>query len=305
MYHYVRELAHSRYPQMKGLSTDRFERQLDHIAANYTVCSLTDLLAAIRGGRVLPPKPCILTFDDGFADHYTTVFPRLVARGFSGAFFPPARAILEHSLLEVHKVHYILASTTDSSALAKELLELLAPLRLDFPEIASDAQLRSEYAVANRFDNAEIIFVKRLLQKGLPDAVREKIADELLVRHVGIEQSVLARELYMDMPQLKCMAKAGMEIGGHGWNHLWLNNLTADGQAFEIENTVEFLGQVFGEAPKDWTMCYPSGGYNSTTILLLQKCGCALALTTRVGTAAGADNPYELPRLDTNDLPST
>jgi peptidoglycan/xylan/chitin deacetylase (PgdA/CDA1 family) len=304
MYHYVRDLEHSRYPQIKGLSTDRFERQLDYIAGNYTVCSLSDLLAASRFGRALPPKPCILTFDDGFADHYTTVFPRLVARGFSGAFFPPARAIVEHALLDVHKIHYILACTEDGAALAAEMLELLAALRRDFPDIAPDAQLRGEFAIANRFDNADIIFIKRMLQKGLPDPVREAIADELLRRHVGVAQPVLARELYMDLPQLKCMAKAGMEIGGHGWNHLWLNNLTLQAQEFEIQRTVDFLGQVLGRAPADWTMCYPSGGFNETTISLLRQAGCALALTTRVSLVTSPDTPFELPRLDTNDLPS-
>lgn len=304
MYHYVRDLAHSRYPQIKGLSTERFERQLDHIAANYTVCSLADLLAAIRSGRTLPPRPCILTFDDGFADHYTTVFPRLLARGFAGAFFPPARAIVEHSLLDVHKIHYILACTHDSAALAAELLELLVPHRRDFPGIAPDAQLRAEFAVANRFDNADIIFIKRMLQKGLPDPVRAAIADELLRRHVKVDPTVLARELYMDLPQLRCMAKAGMEIGGHGWDHLWLNNLTAGAQNIEIQKTVDFLAQVLGHAPTDWTMCYPSGGYNDTTISLLRQTACALALTTRVGLATSLESPHELPRLDTNDLPS-
>lgn len=304
MYHYVRDLAHSRYPQIKGLSTEGFDRQLDYIAANYTVCALADLLAAIRTGRALPPGPCILTFDDGFADHYTTVFPRLRARGFSGAFFPPARAIVEHSLLDVHKIHYILACTDDSAALAAELLELLADHRRDFPLIASDALLRAEFAVANRFDNADIIFIKRLLQKGLPDPVRAAIADELLRRHVKVDPAVLARELYMDLPQLRCMANAGIEIGGHGWDHLWLSNLTPADQNSEIQKTVEFLTLVLGHAPTDWTMCYPSGGYNDVTISLLRQTDCAMGLTTRVSLVTSPDAPYELPRVDTKDLPS-
>ena len=303
MYHDVRDLAHSRYPRIKGLGTDRFEGQLDYIAGNYTVCKLADLLAAIRIGRPLPPRPCILTFDDGFADHYTTVFPRLVARGFSGAFFPPARAIVEHTLLDVHKIHYILACTPDSATLAAEVLDLLTQFRRDFPEIVPDARLRDEFAIANRFDNADIIFVKRLLQKGLPDPVRLAIADELLRRHVGVDPSVLARELYMDLPQLRCMAKAGMEIGGHGWDHLWLNHLTPAAQQYEIQQTVGFLQQVLGHPPADWTMCYPCGGYNETTIALLRQAGCALALTTRVSLLTSLDDPYQLPRLDTNDVP--
>jgi peptidoglycan/xylan/chitin deacetylase (PgdA/CDA1 family) len=134
--------------------------------------------------------------------------------------------------------------------------------------------------------------------------VRAAIADELLRRHVRVDPDVLARELYMDMPQLRCMAKSGMEIGGHGWDHLWLSSLTPDAQNAEILKTVEFLAQILGQAPTDWTMCYPSGGYNDTTLSLLRQTACALALTTRVGLVTSPEAPHELPRLDTNDLPS-
>ena len=49
-----------------------------------------------------------------------------------------------------------------------------------------------ELAVANRFDPAEVIFVKRLLQVTLPEALRKRMADILFEKIVGIEESALA-----------------------------------------------------------------------------------------------------------------
>lgn len=53
----------------------------------YTPISLTELDDALRRGTPLPSKPIILTFDDGYVDHYTNVFPILQEFRFTGTFF--------------------------------------------------------------------------------------------------------------------------------------------------------------------------------------------------------------------------
>ena len=111
MYHYVRDLTRSRYPAIKGRCTADFEAQLDYIERHHTVVRLRDVVAAARGERALPEAPCVLTFDDGLLDHFETVFPRLVERGLVGAFFPSARPLRNHVVLDVHKLHFVLAST--------------------------------------------------------------------------------------------------------------------------------------------------------------------------------------------------
>lgn len=48
---------------------DDFEAQLQHlIQKGYTTISLNRLVGALKAGASLPPKPVILTFDDGFSD---------------------------------------------------------------------------------------------------------------------------------------------------------------------------------------------------------------------------------------------
>jgi peptidoglycan/xylan/chitin deacetylase (PgdA/CDA1 family) len=303
MYHYVRDLTRSRYPGLKALTVDAFEGQLDYIGRHYRVCSVREVIAAARGEDRLPPNACLLTFDDGFLDHYTTVLPRLVARGLTAGFYPPAIAVEGRCLLDTHKIQLILAACDDTGKLARRLLDLIDAHR-GAGAMPSGEALWRQHAVASRFDGPEVIFVKRVLQRALPEAVRAELAQRLLEEYVGVDEATLAHELYMEPEQLRCMARLGMDVGGHGAAHVWLDSLTRPAQADEIDATLAFLARVHGRPPADWVMCYPFGGYDATTLELLRERGCALGLTTRVDLAHDLGRPLELPRLDTNDLPT-
>lgn len=65
-----------------------FRQHLQYLRdEGYTTISLYDLDAALVAGAPLPAKPVILTFDDGYADHYTNAFPLLREFGMTGTFF--------------------------------------------------------------------------------------------------------------------------------------------------------------------------------------------------------------------------
>lgn len=64
-----------------------FSAQLDYLrCAGYTTISMAQLFDAIAGRGALPEKPVILTFDDGYSDHYTEVFSLLRAHNMTGSF---------------------------------------------------------------------------------------------------------------------------------------------------------------------------------------------------------------------------
>lgn len=302
MYHYVRDLPRTRYPLIKGLLPANFVGQLAYIYRHYTVCGTRQLIAALQGKEPLPPNPCLLTFDDGFIDHYLTVFPLLRERGMVASFYPAGMTIAEHRVLDVHKVHFILASVRDFGTLVAAIRELLRQYRarVDLP---SDETLFASYAKPGRYDGPEVMFVKGVLQRGLPTKVRSEMIDTLFRRFVTEHEEAFARELYMDLPQLRCMLRNGMEIGGHGYSHSWLEHLPKNEQEEEVGRTRDFLATIFENTPVDWVMCYPYGSYNEETISALRESGCVLGLTTRVGLIHDLSRPFELMRLDANDLP--
>lgn len=58
---YIRDLPRSRYPLIRGRSEADFIRQLDYIAAHFTVVRAEDVIAAANGAGSLPENAVWLT----------------------------------------------------------------------------------------------------------------------------------------------------------------------------------------------------------------------------------------------------
>ncbi|MEI6101743.1 MAG: polysaccharide deacetylase family protein, partial [Eubacteriales bacterium] len=99
MYHYVRDLNNSRYPAIKGLDFELFRQQIDFFAAHFNVITIEEVIAAYDEGYELPQNALLLTFDDGYIDHYLNVFPLLQAYKMQGSFFIPGKTFCDHVLL--------------------------------------------------------------------------------------------------------------------------------------------------------------------------------------------------------------
>lgn len=302
MYHYVRELPHTRYPRIKGLRTSLFREQLLFLKKHYNFVRARDLIVAIYEDQPLPKNAVWLTFDDAYSDHYMNVFPILDEFGIEGAFFPPAKAIMNHEVLDVNKIHFILASVRDMDGLLKDVYHLLDEYRAEYGLESTEAYYQ-KLAQSNRFDPAEVIFVKRLLQVELPEAARRHITNALFCKYVTEDEAAFSQELYVNEDQLKCMLRHGMYIGSHGYDHYWLDSLSLERQTEEIDLSMDFL-RGLGVDMDTWIMAYPYGAYNESLVGILKKYGGKLGLSTRVGVAdLRRDDPFSLPRLDTNDLP--
>jgi peptidoglycan/xylan/chitin deacetylase (PgdA/CDA1 family) len=90
MYHYISTPPPGADIYRKDLSVTpaRFESHLQYLVrAGYQVVTLDDMLYALTQGRPLPPKPVILTFDDGYEDNYLNAFPLLQKYAMTGHFF--------------------------------------------------------------------------------------------------------------------------------------------------------------------------------------------------------------------------
>ena len=76
MYHYVRPIKKSKYPNIKGLEFENFKKQIDFFSKKFNIISHTDFLEIIKSKKI-PQKPSImLTFDDGYKDHYKNYIKR-------------------------------------------------------------------------------------------------------------------------------------------------------------------------------------------------------------------------------------
>jgi len=303
MYHYVRDLSQSSFPNIKGLNTKEFLNQIDYFKKNYNFVTINDCISALNAGELnkLPTNSMLLTFDDGFIDHYDTVFPILVKNKIQGTFFPPAKPVLEHIVLDTHKIHFLLASNSNTNDLIQDIFKKLDSNRKEY-KLNSNEYYFKKLAVPSRFDNKEVIFIKRLLQNELPEILRSKIIHELFTITVNSDEVYFSKKLYMSEQHLKEMISENMFIGGHGYDHYWLEKLNYSDQKNEIDLTIRFLKKI-GAEYKDWVMCYPYGSYNNETLRILKANGCKLSFTTIPGISNFIEsNKFELERFDTNDF---
>ena len=303
MYHYIRDLKNSRYPEIKGLDKALFDRQLDFFEQNFNVVTMEQVIEAWNSPNgELPENALLLTFDDGYIDNYLTVFPALKERGLQGSFFIPGKTFTENVLLDVNKIHFVLASA-DIYKLVEDLTKSMEYYRAyDEYEFVSTEELWNQYAVSNRFDIKETVFVKRMLQTVLPEKLRRIIASELFEKYVGFPEDKFARELYMNKEQIRLMKNEGMYIGLHGYDHYWLANLNEQELHADIDKMLEVMDEFIDK--DNWVLNYPYGNYSDMVIDYISSRGCKLGMTTEVRIGQiGADDRYCIPRLDCNDFP--
>jgi peptidoglycan/xylan/chitin deacetylase (PgdA/CDA1 family) len=300
MYHYVRPIKGSKFPGIKGLELFAFKRQLDHLSKNFNIVSTEQVINAAKRSSPLPTDACWLTFDDGYKDHFKHVLPELLKRDLHGAFFPPRVAIEEDVVLDVNLIHHILSCADDVSRLVSSLNAHCLYVGISESNINS---YYDKYAIPNRFDNADTVYVKRMLQHVLPEQLRSSIAEKMFCELIGLSTAEFSKELYMSVNEVRELITKGMYVGSHGSMHYWLNKISPEEQEKDIKQSLKFLESV-GAPTKDWVMCYPYGAHNDSTLSLLKKFDAAIGITTEVRVAnLEADNSFTLPRLDTNDFP--
>lgn len=301
MYHYTRDLKHSRYPEIKGLDVNLFREQIAFMKSNFNIVTMEQVLEAISTKEKLPEKALLLTFDDGYADNYNVAMPILEEYGVQGSFFIPGKTFTTHQLLDVNKIHYVLASANIYN-LVEDLKKEMDYYRGQEFQYAPTEELFAKYAVASRFDIKETVFVKQMLQTVLPEKLRNIISSKLFAKYVGVTEEQLAYELYMSEEQIRTMKRHGMFIGIHGYDHYWLGNLPVEQMENDISLALDALDEFVDR--KQWVMNYPYGNYNKDVLAYISKQGACLGLTTEVRLAdIDKDNPLELPRLDCNDFP--
>jgi peptidoglycan/xylan/chitin deacetylase (PgdA/CDA1 family) len=304
-YHYVRPIKTSRWPNIKGLELKEFCGQLDYIQRYYNSVSLDMILASARGEKVdWPRNPILLTFDDGYADHHDHVFPELHRRNIQGCFFASARPLLDREILDVNKVHFVLACSDNHINLAATLDTAVSTYD-DQSVVPRIPNLRELFFKPSRWDPAETVYVKRVLQRGLPPKIRSAIVDQMFRSVVSVDPVDFAEQLYMTTNQARQMIDEGMSFGCHGNDHIWLGQSTEAEQRHDITRSMR-LSSALGISPENTSFCYPYGSYNTTTLDIIKSFKCTVAFTTRLDLNAipPVGNMLELARIDAGaDLP--
>lgn len=299
MYHYVRPIKNSKYPNLKGLEIKQFEKQIVNFQKKYNIISEKEFIHVLKTKKV-PKKPSILlTFDDGYKDHYKYVLPYLSKKKLSACFYPPIGVIKNNTVLDVNKIHFILEKEKSTKKILNEINSILVSLG----QRSLQKMNLNEINLKSRFDKPQVILIKRLLQYYLKPEIREKVSTLLFEKIINSNIKDFSKELYINSNEVKEMYSENMSFGSHGDKHLWWEYLSSRKQEQEINNSIKFYNNI-GIDTNNMSVCYPYGSYNDLTLKILKKKKISFALTTKVNciNKSNIKNIYTLPRYDTNDF---
>jgi peptidoglycan/xylan/chitin deacetylase (PgdA/CDA1 family) len=72
------KISSSKTPDFLTVATSRMREHLEYITKKgYNTIFISDMIDYIEKGTPLPPKPLMITLDDGFRDNYTDLYPLL------------------------------------------------------------------------------------------------------------------------------------------------------------------------------------------------------------------------------------
>lgn len=304
MYHYVREPS-PLWPRLKFLHVEDFRRQLDMFQATHYMIPKQEFLDVIAGKLEPPKKGIILTFDDGFIDHYQYVLPELVKRGLWGVFYLPSQPLGDQKkMLSVHCVHWLLARYP-----ADEVLAVVLKMSTKF-QGAVDPQLQKTYNDATTYEaqrgnTAAFSKVKRILNYHVQHGQNSFIESIFLHFFPACEHEKLHELTYMTAEQGKALEEAGNIVGSHSISHPVLRKLDVKEQQKEIFqsfNELERLGfQLEGK-----TFCFPYGSslsYSEETLQQLKAANVSFCFDVDpmpITTKHVQERILNLPRYDCN-----
>ncbi len=295
-YHYVRDVERTPFPGIKALSVADFTAQLDWLQERFDVIDGPTFERAVLAGRGFERPTALLTFDDGFVDHYADVFPILTSRQLGGIFFIAGATLGEHPrLLSVHQIHFLLCHLGPD----RFNQEVAAALETQGIAVAAPGGREGIY----RYDEPLDLRIKRILNYEAPYPVADAVLSRLFQHHLG-DSEAFARALYLSEAQIREMARGGLSFGFHTETHPVLSRLGRDRQWDELHRGPRLVRDLTGQEAVPF--CYPYGHthtYNPDTLQVLEECGYSMAFNTaRREAVIGGDPRFELPRFDTRDV---
>ena len=262
MYHYVRPYE-ANYPHFNNLDTQTFKRQLDYFKKKYGFISKKDYIYAIKNKVNI--DGVVLTFDDGFKDHYSYVMPELIKRGLWGVFYVSTGIYRKNKLLGVHRVHY-LKGKYGADKILDEVLSEVEDYMLDHNTIEEfDKEI---YLHSNYEDNEKQL--RRLLNYFIKYEYRDAILDTIMKKF--FDEDELFSNVYLSIKEIQELSSNGNIIGSHTISHSVLSRLTYNEQFDEIKDSFDFINQIVSQNYKSF--CYPYGyssSYNQDTLNILKE----------------------------------
>ena len=241
-----------------------FERHLDVLGEMGRFVSLDDVVANAANGAPLPPRPILLTFDDGDPSVLRTAAPSLHERGIPGVVFLITDLIGTDDALWTTEIEQLVASGGRTS-------------------LASASEGRS---------------LARDLKKR-PDDVRRRVIEQL--RATATSQPATTRQL--DATDVIKLVELGMAVSSHTMSHPCLPQCSDDVIEREVAGSRDALRDLLGHPPSALAYPNGLVDPRARRAVASAGYDVAFAFDHRLSPVP-PDDPYEISRVRINGLAS-
>lgn len=256
-----------------------FARQMDYVKQHFNVIDLATLHAHVTNGAPLPPRPLLITFDDGYHDNYTNAYPVLRERGLPAVFFIVSGWMGSRQLPWWDQCGYLFRHTQQTHA--------------DLPLIGAQ-----DLATPAARRTARETFIRQL--KVSPEADKaEHMAALAVVLAVNVPEH--SKPLFISWEQAREVIANGIACQPHTVSHPILTRLPLETAQEELRLSIERIAEETGQPIT--AFAYPNGtinDYNPGIMQQLRVLGVSLAFTLTPGPLRSAEvrnRALEIPRV--------
>lgn len=290
-YHYIRDI--SPY-NLHILSIEKFKKQVDLLLQYLSPLDPDELLSDLSAGKKIK-EGFLLTFDDGFKEHYEVVYKYLKTKSIRGIFFPNISVYQKSKVPFVNQLQALIGYLG-----IERLTELIINiLSNNFPKFPY-RQIPAASCYIKRMDNNKINDLKYFLNFTLPWEVSQEIIDSIFCQYISSNGSFI-EENFLTLNQIKEMSDNGMIFGGHTITHCYLTRCDYENKKKEILDSIKFFEDITGE--KSYFFCYPYGHYDNECLQILKCSDVKMAFTTTPEDNLNYENRFFIGRYDTVLLP--
>jgi peptidoglycan/xylan/chitin deacetylase (PgdA/CDA1 family) len=296
MYHRIAELDCD--PWGLAVSPSHFSEHLEILRRHSTI-SMPDLIQALASG-VIPHRPVVITFDDGYADNVETAQPLLEQYAVPATVYLTTGAIGSEREFWWDELQRVLLERHD------------LPVELDLRgyrrELASDATYRDSAHARHRSwrawdepPTARHTMYAELWQRlyRLPNAEKRAFLDELLA-WAELEPCVRSTHRLISVDEAMQLGRSALiEVGAHTVTHPALPMLPMASQAEEIQQSRRLLEDLLHRDIN--CFAYPHGDHQPDTVAAVRASGFTSACTTAAGVVSAQSDWLTLPRVQVLD----
>lgn len=290
MYHRIlNEEDMAATPTTSGIivSKKTFQKHVKFLTRYFNIIDYEAFSNSIKNHTPFRNKTCLITFDDGWYDNFTTALPILKSHNCPALIFLPTNYIGTGEQFWQEKLTSLLKTAVDNIPATNNLLD-------------SIKYTSKIHGTAIDKKDTISLFVSSLKEQS-ENNIRKIISDiASQLKKLSISLPENTNDKFINWKQAKQMNKSGFTIGSHAVSHRLLDRLSEDELEFELVKSKELLEEKLSTTIS--TIAYPNGNHSETTKSATRNAGYKTGFSTNPGYVTNNSDFYSINRINMHEM---